>query len=75
METLAFRVPGMTCDHCVTAVEAELGRVAGVERVSVDLATKAVVIVGAGVDRAEVWTAVDEAGYEATDELDGKDEP
>jgi copper ion binding protein len=75
MDELTFRVPGMTCDHCVAAVEAELGRVAGVERVSVDLATKAVVVVGEGVERSTVWAAVDEAGYEPTDEFNGHDEP
>ena len=66
MQQLGFRVPGMTCDHCVAAVEAELGRVPGVARVSVNLATKSVLIVGDGVDRSEVWAAVDEAGYEAS---------
>jgi copper chaperone len=66
MEELHFRVPGMTCGHCVAAVEGEMEKVPGVERVEVDLETKAVVVSGTGVDRNAVWSAVDEAGYEAS---------
>jgi copper chaperone CopZ len=74
MDELAFRVPGMTCDHCATAVEGELGSVAGVEHVSVDLATKAVVVRGVGLDPSAVWEAVEEAGYEAVVEADRGEE-
>ena len=65
MEELRFSVPGMTCGHCVAAVRWEIEQVPGVESVTVDLDTKAVVVTGTGVDRAAVWAAVDEAGYEA----------
>jgi copper chaperone len=65
MEELRFAVRGMTCGHCVNAVRAEIEKVPGVETVAVDLETKAVVVLGAGVDRELVWAAVDEAGYEA----------
>jgi copper chaperone CopZ len=65
MPELRFAVPGMTCGHCVVAVRGEIAKVPGVETVSVDLDTKAVVVAGAGVDRDLVWAAVDEAGYEA----------
>jgi copper chaperone len=65
MTELRFAVPGMTCGHCVAAVRGEIAKVPGVERVSVDLATKAVVVAGTGVDRDLVWAAVEEAGYEA----------
>ena len=58
-------VPGMTCGHCVGAVRGEIERLAGVERVDVDLDTKAVVVTGTAVDQAAVRAAVDEAGYEA----------
>jgi copper ion binding protein len=74
MDELAFRVPGMTCAHCVTAVEEELGRVAGVEQVSVDLATKAVVVRGGDLEPSAVWQAVEEAGYEAVADADRGDE-
>ena len=65
MDELRFSVPGMTCGHCMEAVRGEIEKVPGVDRVAVDLDTKAVVVTGTGVDRAAVWAAVDEAGYEA----------
>jgi copper chaperone CopZ len=65
MSEIRFTVPGMSCDHCVRAVSSEIAKVAGVEHVDVDLATKAVIVMGEGIDRDTVWVAVDEAGYEA----------
>lgn len=64
METLTLNVPGMTCGHCEAAVKAEVGKVAGVTGVDVDLETKDVVVHGSAVDRAAVVAAVDEAGYD-----------
>ena len=60
-----FQVTGMTCGHCVTAVREEVGAIADVTDVAVDL-TSGRVTVGAAreVTTAEVATAVDEAGYE-----------
>ena len=60
-----YLVAGMTCDHCRTAVTAEVSRVAGVASVDVDLDTKLVRVAGAGIDPAAVIDAIDEAGYEA----------
>jgi copper chaperone CopZ len=60
-----YRVDGMSCAHCERAITAEVGRVAGVEAVGVDLGTKLVRVHGAGVDDAAVRAAIDEAGYEA----------
>ncbi|WCO68023.1 heavy metal-associated domain-containing protein [Iamia majanohamensis] len=58
-------VTGMTCGHCVGAVESELGQVQGVHGVEADLATGAVTITSDGpLDPAAVAAAVDEAGYE-----------
>ena len=59
-----YLVPGMTCDHCKTAVTDEVTKVAGVAAVSVDLDTKLVQIHG-GADHAAVVAAIDEAGYDA----------
>jgi len=64
MEELVFSVPGMTCGHCEAAVKAEIGGVAGVHDVHVDLASKTVVVHGVGMSRAAVYAAVDEAGFE-----------
>jgi copper ion binding protein len=62
---LTYRVDGMSCDHCRAAVAAEVGRVAGVRTVDVDLDAKLVRVEGTGVDAAAVVAAIDEAGYDA----------
>ena len=64
-EGLAYRVVGMTCDHCKTAVNGEVGKVAGVKAVDIDLDTKLVRVSGHGVDHDAVVAAIDEAGYDA----------
>ena len=64
-DQLTYRVDGMNCNHCVVAVSGEVGRVPGVSSVDVDLDTKLVRVEGAGVDRAAVVAAIDEAGYDA----------
>jgi copper chaperone len=60
-------VAGMTCGHCVSAVQGEIGKLAGVTSVQVDLSTGAVRITADPMpDQAALSTAVDEAGYELT---------
>ena len=60
-----FSVTGMTCDHCVMAVTAELFKVDGVTRVAVDLAAGSVITESVEtLPIAVVAAAVDEAGYE-----------
>ena len=59
MSTLTFTVPGMTCGHCEAAVKGEVGKVAGVVDVAVDLSSKIVTVSGDAF-------AIDEAGFEAT---------
>jgi copper chaperone CopZ len=63
--TLIYRVDGMSCEHCVVAVTGEVGDVAGVTTVDVDLASKLVTVSGAAIDDAAVVAAIDEAGYDA----------
>jgi copper chaperone len=63
--TLIYRVDGMSCEHCVVAVTGEVGGVAGVESVAVDLDTKLVRVSGDGIDDSAVVAAIDEAGYDA----------
>ena len=62
---LTYRVEGMTCDHCTTAVTDEVTAVPGVTGVDVDLGTKLVQVRGTDVDADAVVAAIDEAGYEA----------
>ena len=64
-DQLTFRVDGMNCNHCVVAVSGEVGQVAGVTDVEVDLDTKLVRVTGADLDDAAVVAAIDEAGYDA----------
>ena len=64
METLIFKVPGMTCGHCEAAVTGEVGGVAGVCDVGVDLSTKEVTVTGTDLDEQLIVAAIDEAGFE-----------
>lgn len=63
--TVTYQVSGMTCGHCVQSVSREVGALAGVEAVDVDLASGAVTVTsGRPLDTEAVRAAVDEAGYE-----------
>ena len=66
MISAIYQVTGMTCDHCVRAVSAELTGLAGVSGVSIDLVpdgTSAVTVTSDKplAERA-VAAALDEAG-------------
>lgn len=59
-----YRVEGMTCGHCVAAVEEEVGALDGVTAAKADLETGQLVVdSGDEPDRNAVAAAVDEAGY------------
>src|SRR4051794_41941205 len=59
-----FQVNGMTCAHCQRAVSQEIAAVAGVESVTVELASGTVTVTAdRPLDRADIAVAVDEAGY------------
>jgi copper ion binding protein len=62
---LSYSVPGMSCDHCKTAITAEVSHVAGVASVDVDLDAKSVVVRGESLSDEAIRAAIDEAGYEA----------
>jgi copper chaperone len=60
-----YIVTGMVCQHCVSAVTEELGAIAGVTNVQVDLATGRVSVTSdVALDDATVRAAIGEAGYE-----------
>jgi copper chaperone len=60
-----YTVTGMTCGHCVASVTEEVGALAGVRDVAVDLATGKVTVTSAApLEVAAVEAAVDEAGYQ-----------
>jgi copper chaperone len=60
-----YSVPGISCQHCVNSITAEVGQVSGVSGVDVDLATKTVTVHWQVEDDAAVRAAIEEAGYEA----------
>jgi copper ion binding protein len=65
MSIATYTVKGMTCGHCVSSVKEEVGGVAGVTSVEVDLASGLVTVSsGAPVEEAKIAAAVEEAGYE-----------
>jgi Cu+-exporting ATPase len=63
-ETLDLAIEGMTCASCVRRVERALGKVEGVEGVSVNLATERATVRG-GASVAPLLAAVERAGYHA----------
>jgi copper chaperone len=66
MPTTTYAVTGMSCEHCVNAVTSELGGLAGVSAVTVDLVpdgSSRVTVASAGPLSADaVAAALDEAG-------------
>jgi copper ion binding protein len=69
MNTASYTVVGMTCGHCVTAVQEEVGQVPGVTEVDVDLETGGLTVTSdAPVDQAAIRAAVEEAGYQVAAE-------
>jgi copper ion binding protein len=65
MTETTYSVTGMTCDHCVRAVQSEVGNLPGVDSVAVDLAAGRVTVQSQGpLEEEAVRAAVEEAGFE-----------
>lgn len=64
MAETTYTVPGISCGHCKSAIETEVGALDGIESVVVDIDAKQVAVVGSASDDA-VRAAIVEAGYEA----------
>lgn len=66
MATTAYKVTGMTCEHCANAVSEEIGDLEGVSAVKVDLVAggiSTVTVTSANeLTPEEVSGALDEAG-------------
>ena len=65
MTSREYTVHGMTCAHCVLSVREEVGDVAGVSRVDVELESGRLTVEGSNLDDGAIINAVAEAGYEA----------
>lgn len=66
MANAVLSVEGMSCGHCVKAIEDAVGVLPGVSAITVDLDAKTVAIEydAAKGDLATVKEAIDDAGYE-----------
>ncbi|MFD2416069.1 heavy-metal-associated domain-containing protein [Amycolatopsis pigmentata] len=64
MTEASYTVKGMTCGHCVASVTEEVGEIAGVRDVDVDLATGRLTVASdAPIPAERIAAAVTEAGY------------
>ena len=63
MTEITYTVPNMSCGHCEQAVSSELGQVAGVDSIEIDLDTKLVTIRGRDLDGPALRAAIEDAGY------------
>jgi copper chaperone len=71
MVTTAYKVTGMSCEHCVNAVTSELGNLSGVSDVKVDLVPSGISLVTITSNEPladdAIGAALDEAGdYKVT---------
>ena len=67
MATRLYSVPTISCDHCKHSIEGEVGRLAGVAQVGVDVAARTVKVDGDATDEA-IRNAISEAGYDVEGE-------
>lgn len=60
-----YKVPDVSCEHCVAAIRGELEKISGVDQVVVDIASKRVTVRHDGtVTEEQITAGFDEAGYE-----------
>ncbi|WP_462412185.1 copper chaperone CopZ [Neobacillus sp. Marseille-QA0830] len=66
MEKITLNVEGMSCQHCVKAVEGSVGKLAGVEsvKVNLDAATVDVEFNSNKVSLNQIKEAIDDQGYD-----------
>jgi copper chaperone len=63
-DTVTYTVPGVHCAHCEAAIKSEVGTVAGVTAVDVDLERKLVTVSGEDLEDERLRAAIDEAGFD-----------
>ena len=69
MKQITLKVQGMTCQHCVKAIEKSVGQLSGVAEVAVNLANGQVDVHmdERKVSEAELRVAIENAGYQVMD--------
>ena len=61
-----FTVPGIVCSGCASGIKNALGKVSGIEKVEVDVATKIVTVEhNEEVSREKLADVLDDAGFTA----------
>jgi copper chaperone len=63
MATRTYSVPDISCGHCKSAIESEVGALNDVATVLVNIEAKTVTVDGEASDEA-IHAAIEEAGYE-----------
>ncbi len=63
MATRTYSVPEISCGHCKSAIEGEVGALEDVTTVNVDIEAKTVTVDGPASDAA-IHAAIEEAGYD-----------
>ena len=65
MSQITYRVPDVSCEHCVRAITEELTKLSGVAHVDVNLAQKLVTVQHDGsVSDAQIREGIAQAGYD-----------
>jgi len=66
MKDITLKVQGMSCGHCVNAIEESVGQLAGVEQVKVNLTDAQVNLVfdEAQVSHEKIKLTIEDQGYE-----------
>jgi len=67
-ETAIYSVPDVSSGHCRAAITAEVGVLAGVHAVTVDLDAKLVRVTGSALDDGAIRQAIHDAGYAAAED-------
>jgi copper chaperone len=65
METVTLTAPDISCDHCKATIEREVGALAGVNAVAVDVPSKHVTVTfdPAQLVEADIVARLDDEGY------------
>lgn len=69
-KTNTYAVPEISSGHCRAAIAVEVGALAGVASVEVDLERQRVIVTGPALDDRAIRAAIYDAGYEALDSAD-----
>ncbi|URM34494.1 copper chaperone CopZ [Cytobacillus firmus] len=66
MENVTLKVSGMSCGHCVKAVEGSVGKLNGVDKVAVDLDNGQVQVHydSSAVSLEQIKETIDDQGYD-----------